>query len=479
LWPFSTLDWTGDKAIDKANPALDLYLPSTVLVTGFDIIFFWVARMVMMTRHITGKIPFKHVYVHGLIRDGEGQKMSKSKGNVLDPIDLIDGIGLDDLVAKRTTGLMNPKQAEQITKRTKKEFPEGIPGFGTDALRFTFLSLASPGRDIKFDMQRCEGYRNFCNKLWNATRFVLMNCEGHDCGFRDVPCAPGDCTPEGYTWFSQADRWIVSRLQRVESEAAQHYADYRFDLLAKAIYEFVWDEYCDWYLEVAKVQIQTGNEAAQRGTRRTLLRALETILRLAHPLIPFITEELWQTVAPMTGIEATDQSIMLQRYPQAQPSKIDEAAEAWMAQLKDMVSACRSLRGEMNISPAQRVPLIASGQTTGDVEALKAFAPYVQTLGKLSEVTVANELPETDAPVQIIGDFKLMLKIEIDVAAEKVRLAKELERVEGEIVKAEKKLSTASFVERAPEAVVAQERSRLADFGNLRDKIAAQLAKLK
>ena len=470
LWPFSTLDWTPQWPAET-NPALDLYLPSTVLVTGFDIIFFWVARMVMMTRHITGKIPFRHVYVHGLIRDAEGQKMSKSKGNVLDPIDLIDGIGLDALIEKRISGLMNPKQSEQIEKRTRKEFPTGIPAFGTDALRFTFLSLASPGRDIKFDLSRCEGYRNFCNKLWNASRFVLMHTADQDLGLTD--CTPDACGSS--LSFSLADRWIVSKLQRTEMEIAQHFTDYRFDLLARAVYEFVWDEFCDWYVELAKVQLQHGSEVEVRATRRTLARVLETVLRLAHPLLPFITEELWQVVAPIAG-RKTQASVMLATYPQAQAEKLDPASEARVQQLKSLAYACRNLRGEMNLSPALRVPLLVSG----DRQSLLGFAPYLKALCKLSEVQIVDDLPgDASAPTAIVGETRLMLQVQIDLAVECERLDKEIARLQGEIGKAQAKLANASFVARAPAPVVEQERQRLNDFVATLEQIEPQRQRLR
>ncbi len=462
LWPFSTLGWP------EQTDALKTFYPTSVLVTGFDIIFFWVARMIMMgVVFMDGEIPFHEVYITGLVRDKDGSKMSKSKGNVLDPIDLIDGIALDDLVAKRTKSLMNPNQASSIEKATRKEYPEGIPAFGADALRFTFASLATHGRDVKFDLGRCEGYRNFCNKLWNASRYVLMNTEGQDTGLNaDDPVT-----------LSLADRWIVSRLQRTERTVGEHIQGYRFDLAAQALYSFVWDELCDWYLELAK-PVLIGAEtdpAAQRGTRRTLARVLEATLRLLHPFMPFITEAIWQRVAPLAGVEG--QTVSLRPFPVAEAAKLDEAAEAEVGWLQDVLLGVRRIRAEMNIAPGKPLPLLLTGGDATDREREARNRASLCALGRLESITWLDD--ERDAPESaafLVAGLKGMIPMAglIDKAAELKRLDKELERLNGEVGRLSAKLDNPDFVDRAPAAVVDKERAKLADTRQALSDITAQ-----
>ena len=453
LWSHSTLGWPDED--EMARLGYDRYLPSSVLVTGFDIIFFWVARMIMMTDHFTGQVPFTDVYITGLVRDKDGQKMSKSKGNVLDPIDIIDGIGIDALIAKRTSGLMQPQMAAKIDKATRKEFPDGIPAFGADALRFTFASLATHGRDIKFDLNRAEGYKNFCNKLWNAARFVLMNCEG---------LAPRGA-PQPRT---DAERWILSRLARAVHEVEGQFAAYRFDLAAQAMYDFTWNEYCDWFLELSKPALLDGTSEAAVSTRHTLLYVLERLLRLLHPLIPFVTEEIWHSVAPKLGIAGD--SISTQPYPEAPPIATEaSAAEADIEWLKLVVSQLRRIRSELNLSPAKSISLLLENGRDSDRERVIRFDSQLRFLARIELVSWLEPGGHAVAgacATGVVGDLKLLVPLQglVDLSAEKIRLDKEIKRVQVEIGKCQSKLASETFVSHAPAAVVVQERQRLAEW---------------
>ncbi|ENS9873637.1 valine--tRNA ligase [Neisseria gonorrhoeae] len=460
LVPFSTLGWPSE------TDELKAFLPSNVLVTGYEIIFFWVARMIMMTTHFTGKVPFKAVYIHGIVRDHEGKKMSKSEGNVIDPVDLIDGIGLDKLLMKRTTGLRKPETAPKVEEATKKLFPEGIPSMGADALRFTMASYASLGRSVNFDFKRAEGYRNFCNKIWNATNFVLMNTENQDCGYGATAAEP-----RGHSF---PDMWIICRLNQTIEQVTQAYETYRFDLAAETLYSFVWNDYCDWYLELAKVQLQTGCASRQRATRHTLLRVLEAALRLLHPIIPFITEELWQTVAPMCDAKTAD-SIMLARFPETDGGEIVQTAFGQMTVLQDLIGAVRNLRGETGIQPNVKAPLFVES-----ADDLADYLKYLPMMTRLTEARQVAALPESgDAPVAVCNGARLMLKVEIDKAAETARLSKEAEKLQKALDKLNAKLSKPGYTEKAPAHLVEKDKADLAELEDKMAKVQNQLAKLK
>jgi len=465
LWPFSTLGWPKD------TPELNTFYPTSVLVTGFDIIFFWVARMVMMGLKFMGDVPFREVYIHGLIRDSHGQKMSKSKGNVLDPIDLIDGIGLEELVKKRTTGLMQPHLREKIEKQTRRDFPDGIPAFGTDALRFTFAALASTGRDINFDLGRIEGYRNFCNKIWNAARFVLMHTEGKDCGQQG-----------GEVELSLADRWIVSRLQHAEQQVEKAIGGYRFDHMAQAIYEFIWSEFCDWYLELSKPLLtsEASTEAQLRGTRRTLVRVLEALLRMTHPVMPYITEEIWQRVAPLA--EVAGESIMLAPYPRADASKRDTAAEDEMRWVMDFILGVRKIRGEMNIPPGKPLPVLLQNGSAMDRERLAANERYIIALARTESIRWLDESESApESATALVGKMRVLIPMAglIDKEAEQARLEKEINRLRKELQRSEAKLKNQNFLERAPAVVVEKERNRVKELRDALQQLEAQRERIE
>ena len=470
LWPFSTLGWP------QQTEALKSFYPTNVLVTGFDIIFFWVARMIMMGLKFMDDVPFHEVYIHGLVRDAEGQKMSKSKGNVLDPIDVIDGIELESLVKKRTSGMMQPHLAERIEKITRKTMPEGIPPFGTDALRFTFAALATTGRDVVLSMERIEGYRNFCNKLWNAARYVLMNTEGQDCG-----------QSGGEVELNNADRWIVSRLQETEEAVCHAMEAYRFDHMAQAIYEFTWNEYCDWYLELSKPVLTNPDSSAeaQRGTRQTLIRVLETLLRLAHPLLPFITEEIWQRIAPLAGVTANNRpstdTIMLQPYPQADDNRIDPIAMEEIDWVKNFILGVRKIRSSMDIKPGKLLPVLLQNGSEGDKNRLQNNLHYLKTLGRIDSVEWLGKKDEApESATALVGEMKILIPMAglIDKDAEEARLNKEISKRNNEIARIESKLSNANFVDKAPAAVVEKERQKLNELKISLQQFTEQLAKI-